>query len=109
MKAQTKTKITNPMTAAVVAGLFAVGTMGASGAAHAGDKAHGCGAHGCKSKSEKNACKSKAGCKSKNACKAKNKCKSANKCKSKNGCKAECKGGAGKHSPYGGKEADRFN
>lgn len=101
MKAQTK--MTNPMTAAVVAGLFAVGTMGAS-AAYAGDKANSCGAHGCKAKSEKNACKGKAGCKSKNSCKSKN------ACKGKNGCKAECKAGAGKHSPYGGKkEADRFN
>ena len=108
MKAQTKTKMTNPMTAAVVAGLLAFGTMGAS-AAYAGDKANSCGAHGCKAKSEKNACKGKAGCKSKNACNAKNKCKSANKCKSKNGCKAQCKAGAGKNSPYGGKEADRFN
>ena len=108
MKAQTK--MTNPMTAAVVAGLFAVGTMGASGAAYAGDKANSCGAHGCKAKSEKNACKGKAGCKSKNACKSKNGCKSKNACKGKNGCKAECKAGAGKDSPYGGKkEADRFN
>jgi len=108
MKAQTKTKVTNPLTAAVISGLFVIGTMGAS-PAYAGDTSNGCGAHGCKAKSEKNACKGKAGCKSKNACKSKNKCKSANKCKSKNGCKAQCKAGAGENSPYGGKEADRFN
>lgn len=109
MKAQKKTKITNPLTAAVVSGLFAVGTMGAS-AAYAGDTANSCGAHGCKAKSEKNACKGKAGCKSKNACKSKNKCKSTHKCKSKTSCKAQCsKGSAGKNSPYGGKEAERFN